>query len=491
MRGTLSVGRRLWWGIPLLIVVLWVLGALLPSFVDGLPEAPWVTWVTLPITRYARDVAAAVTVGCVAVGALLTPGRSHRVLRWASGWAVVWLAVLVVQFILTVSDVLAIGVGDALDPTTLWSVLTQVPIGQVALAQAVGVAFVAAFSWAVLGRFTAWLVMLVALAACAAPALLGHAELAGGHTAAQVSLALHIGAVSLWVGGLVATVALLLVEPARARALLPRFSVMALICVLVIAETGLLNATQHATSAAAFLRSDYGSLVIAKAVLLGWLVLLGWRQRSRVIPLLDDSESVTVGALARLASWEFLAMGAAIAISVTMSRVGPVGEPTARSYVSPVTMTLLALALPLLIGRVFRPSPEQGWVRFAQSYPELAAVVMAIVVVEVAGTGLFTNWFGADAGAVVGALALVAAGIPFAVSIQGDRARSGVIAAMVAWAIIIPVTVRLSARQFTASPDARVVVAALVLAEALLAVTLFAAERRSTHSESPSSLVEA
>ena len=81
MRGTLSVGRRLWWGIPLLIVVLWVLGALLPSFVDGLPEAPWVTWVTLPITRYARDVAAAVTVGCVAVGALLTPGRSHRVLR--------------------------------------------------------------------------------------------------------------------------------------------------------------------------------------------------------------------------------------------------------------------------------------------------------------------------------------------------------------------------------------------------------------------------
>ena len=284
---------------------------------------------------------------------------------------------------------------------------------------------------------------------------------------------------------------LLVAESARARVLLPRFSLLALVSVVVIAETGLLNATQHAATASTFLRSDYGSLVIAKAVLLGWLVLLGWQQRSRVIPTLGESGQITVKLLATLASWEFLLMGAAIAISVTMSRVGPTGEPTATSWVAPITLVLLSLALPLLLARVVRPSPDNAWVRTVQSAPEITAVVLAIVAIVVAGTGLLQRVVGDDWGAVLGALVLVLAGIPFAVALHGDRARTGVVAGMVAWVVIIGVTLRMGANHFGASPDLRVVAAALVLAEGLLWLALLLPQSRSLSPEITPNLVEA
>ena len=47
-------------------------------------------------------------------------------------------------------------------------------------------------------------------------------------------------------GGLAVVSALLLLEPQRVRDLLPRFSVLALVCVVVVAETGLLNASLRA-----------------------------------------------------------------------------------------------------------------------------------------------------------------------------------------------------------------------------------------------------
>ena len=72
------------------------------------------------------------------------------------------------------------------------------------------------------------------------------------HAAATASLAVHIAAVSVWVGGLAALVGLVLLDPQVARAAIGRFSLVALVCVIVVAESGLLNASLRVGSPSAF-----------------------------------------------------------------------------------------------------------------------------------------------------------------------------------------------------------------------------------------------
>ena len=161
--------------------------------------------------------------------------------------------------------------------------MTQVPAGQ-----ALAFQLVAACSAVILvavgtTSVSRWTAVALALAGAMAPALAGHSSLDGLHVEAAVSLCLHIAGVSVWVGGLAVVSALLLLEPERTSDLLPRFSVLALVCVVVVAESGLLNASLRAGTAEALAGSTYGSLVLAKAVLLAWLIRLGWLQRRRAV----------------------------------------------------------------------------------------------------------------------------------------------------------------------------------------------------------------
>ena len=472
MKPSLATSRWLWWGVPALFVMLWAVGALLPGAVEGLPEAPWTTWVSLPVVRFARDIAAAIALGCAVVGGLLVTGRSPRLLRWASGWAVVWLAVLLVELVLTVSDLLAVSAREAIEPTTLWSVLSQTTVGKVFIWQFVGAVLVAVLSWGVMSRPTAWVVAIVALGACVAPAWLGHGGLAGGHAAATISLALHMGAASLWVGGLVAVVAYLLQRPTAAASVLPRFSALALGCVIVVAESGLLNASLRLTSPADFLTTTYGALVLGKAVLLGWLVLFGWRQRTRVIPALDAAGSASVPVLARLAALEFAAMGVAFAAAITMSRLGPLPTPPLGHVLNPVVVVLAALALPQLVIRFHMPAPRRAWARLARDYPEVVAIVMCLAVVEVAGVGLVDSLLGRGLGSVVGVALLVAVGWAFAVGARGPRGRSGVVVAMVGWLGASLVVARFELARSAGGVDSHLTLAALALGEGLLLLTL-------------------
>jgi len=472
VKRSLATSRWLWWGVPALIVMLWAVGVLLPGAIEGLPEAPWATWVSLPVVRFARDVAAALTMGCAVVGGHLVTGRSPRVLRWASGWAVAWLAVLLVELVLTVSDLLAVTPLEAMEPTTLWSVLSQTTVGKVFIWQFGGAVLVAVLSWGVMSRPTAWVVVIVALGACVAPAWLGHGGLAGGHAAATISLALHLGAASLWVGGLVAVVSYLLQRPTAAASVLPRFSALALGCVIVVAESGLLNASLRLTSPADFLTTTYGALVLGKAVLLGWLVLFGWQQRTRVIPTLNSAGSASVATLARLAVLEFATMGVALAAAITMSRLGPLPTPALGHVLNPVVVVLVALALPQLVIRFHAPAPRRAWARFARDYPEIAALVMCLAVVEVAGVGVLDSIMGPGVGSVVGVVVLAFVGWIFAVGACGSHGRSAVVVAMVGWLVASVVVARFELARSTGGTDSRLTLAALALGEGLLVVAL-------------------
>jgi copper transport protein len=127
------------------------------------------------------------------------------------------------------------------------------------------------------------------------PALAGHASIESPVGVFLPSDVLHVLAASVWVGGIAF---LLLALPAATRrlhgpersrlllAVLSRFSPLALTAVLVIAATGVVQAYIDVRSLHALLHSTYGTLILVKTALLAALIVLGWINRSRVIPAL-------------------------------------------------------------------------------------------------------------------------------------------------------------------------------------------------------------
>jgi putative copper resistance protein D len=124
--------------------------------------------------------------------------------------------------------------------------------------------------------------LVAALLGTLTPAVTGHASSAPDHQLAVVTAALHVGAAALWVGGLGAVLALAAPRRTLLDAVLPRFSLLATGCVIVVAVTGLLNAQVRLESWAALLTTGYGQLVVAKAVALVLVAALGGLTRRRL-----------------------------------------------------------------------------------------------------------------------------------------------------------------------------------------------------------------
>ena len=427
-------------GIPVLLLVLASLDALRETGVVGLPVVPWQTLWGLPLDRWIRDIAATLALGCVVVGGLLAPRPDPRLLRGASLAALVWLAALLAQIPLTVSELLGRPWADSLDPVIVTSLLTQTQLGQLLVAQIAIVGLVAVLGWAVLGRVTGAVVLALAMTAAMLPALAGHSGLHAGHTAASVSLAIHLVAVGVWVGGLIAVCAYV-IAPGRpsidAVATLRRFSVLALVCVLLLAESGLLNASLRVDGVGTLITTPYGTLILAKSVVLCALVVLGWRQRRYAVPEAADATGHRL--LLRFAAFEVLLMGVAIGLAVALSRTAPPAGAIAGDRITTGSLTLLALALPLvLVWAGLRPSSDRpdgraAWLaRVTAAYPEPFAVIVVVAAFAapliVASAALPIGLATLLAGVV-----LVLAGWAFAVAATGPRGVPATVLAMVLW----------------------------------------------------------
>lgn len=413
--------RPLLLAIPAVLLLLAAAGAFAPDAVDDLAHVPaYVDWL-LPVSRVLRNLLGALVVGAVVVGSLLAKPQSRPVLNRAGFGAVAWALSVLLMSLLTLTEALGLPLREAISPVVLRSFYTQTALGQVFVVQMVAAVLVSLLAPAVLGRATAWIVTVIALVGFCAPAFVGHGGLDGGHVAATISLALHIAAVGIWVGGLVAVCQLAFCDTDTFWAVLPRFSVLALVCVLVVAETGLLNASLRVNSPGGFLSSWYGALVLAKAVLLAWLVLLGWRQRKA----LSGSARETV---LRLAGWELLVMAVAVAASVVLARVGPPAAVSVTDAVLPLSAALLALAVPGLV--------HMAWPRNVRVYPEIAAVILIVVLAMAVDVAVFAV---VPAGSIPAALALVGVGWLFVASLPDDPSgrRVGVGLLMVAWPVVV------------------------------------------------------
>jgi cytochrome c oxidase assembly factor CtaG/putative copper export protein len=110
-------------------------------------------------------------------------------------------------------------------------------------------------------------------------ALQGHSAGTAGHDAATTSLGLHLVFVAVWLGGLLTIVVIRgSLVAGRIGPVISRYSTLAIVCFLVVAASGVVNASLRLGDWAALL-TPYGILVLIKVAALGALGFFGLVQR--------------------------------------------------------------------------------------------------------------------------------------------------------------------------------------------------------------------
>lgn len=329
-------------GGAVLVAALLVGDAITGRALVGLPDAGPLTAWALPAVKLFVDAAGTVTVGLTVTAAFLVPASNtegrigptgYRMLRAATWWAAGWAVATVALLVLTLSDIL----GEPLATIDLGSVLSlafSVAQGQALVVQAVLAFAVALACRLVLSRTGTAVIAAVACLAVLPPALTGHAAGAGDHQLAVTSLAVHILAAALWVGGLAAL--LTLRKDSTLEAVARSYSRLALACFVAVAVSGIANAYVRLGTIDQLWSSRYGALVLGKAVALVTVGVIGAVHRQRTL----GSASL----FRRLATGELVVFAATFGLAVALSR-SPTPVPTDPLAPDPL-VDLLGFAAP-------------------------------------------------------------------------------------------------------------------------------------------------
>jgi copper transport protein len=173
------------------------------------------------------------------------------------------------------------------------------------------------------------------LAALFLPALAGHA---GQKSPRGLSLPLdvaHLGAVSIWLGGLIGLIVfwLSLERTARGAALgfvVPRFSIVAFCSVLLIIGSGTGQALLEIPTLASLWQTSYGQALLWKIGLLSAALLLAGVNFARTKPRLQALDPAAPTLLRRLVSGEIVLVAAALFAAAVLSSLAPPSSALAK-----------------------------------------------------------------------------------------------------------------------------------------------------------------
>ncbi|WP_052090462.1 copper resistance D family protein [Modestobacter caceresii] len=340
--------QRARWRVPtataavagLLAVLGWAIavgsGPTTPAAV-GLREAGLLVEWGGPVITLAARIAAVGTVGTLLFAAVLLPAgagqlapQARRAVSTASAWALAWALATSLGGLLTVSRLVGVA-PTALDGSSVRVFLLDTGAGRAVLLVTAITAGLAVAARPGTGRGGARLLLAGALAALVVPVVLsGHSSAAEDHLVAVTTLAVHVVAASLWVGGLGALLRYGRATPAAAG----RYSAVALWCFGATAVSGVLAAgvvLGGAGAVVAALGTGYGVLLLGKTLGLTVVGLLGWQHRRRTLPQLRAGQP---GAFRRLAVVETAVLLATVALAVALAASPPpvaagVGSATA------------------------------------------------------------------------------------------------------------------------------------------------------------------
>ncbi len=167
------------------------------------------------------------------------------------------------------------------------------------------------------------------------PALAGHAGQKSPRGLALPLDAAHLAAAGVWLGGLIGLVVFWLSvrRDARGAALafvVPRFSALALSCVLLLIGTGIGQALLELPTLASLWQTSYGQALLWKIGLLSAALLLAAVNLARTKPRLQAHDASAPLLLRRLVSGEILFVTAALFAAGVLASLPPPSSALAR-----------------------------------------------------------------------------------------------------------------------------------------------------------------
>ena len=265
--------------------------------------------------------------------------------------------------IVTLTTILDQSISDSLDPTVLRSFITQITLGQYLFFQLI-VALVVAISALRIKRIlTATIILLLSIIGLVAPVFQSHSTSSGSHGLAIGSLVIHVVALSLWVGGVIA---IALLDPEDRPIAVSRFSELALWSVIAVVASGTVNAWARLDFQGAW-NTAYAYVVIAKIALTLVLISIGYMHRTN-LALRDRIDWLGFG---RLLFAEAIIMVATVAMGAWLSSTEPPERPTVAEFDPAVAVS--GISTP--------PSPT--WSRVFFSY-EPDALMIGVLITAVA-----------------------------------------------------------------------------------------------------------
>lgn len=278
------------------------------------------TSLSLAAVRVLADCAAVVTLGLTVLPML--DGERHRgelitrATRPLAAASAIWLLAELARILAAAAQAAAIPV-ERLGVRTTGEFLTATAAGRAGglAAAAAAVVLVGAL---LLPRSASWNLTLTGIAAIGVVArqLTGHFS---EHPVSGLAVAIHTLAAALWCGALAALVLTVEHRGQWAR-ILPRFSQLSLVCVLVLLLGGTAGAAARLDSPAELYATGYGRVLTAKIAVTVALVVLGWRNRTMWLPAARSHRASAVVSRTRSrveASVMIVALALAAALAVT------------------------------------------------------------------------------------------------------------------------------------------------------------------------------
>ncbi len=299
-----------------------------------------------PIAKVILNFSMAVSVGSLILAAFALPEKSNllgKALDLAAGAAVVWALSGALNFLLTYLLISGSSIStDATFGESLWLFATSIELGRSLALNAAAAIAVSVLAISFRSLTATALLAALGLAALVPLALIGHAAGTANHSLAVNAIGVHLVAVVIWVGGLVALFTLRGNSAEEASTLTKRYSSLALLAFGLVTISGISSAIIRIDSFDKIF-SSYGLLVLLKAAALVLLGVLGAVYRTRLISKLAAS-APAVKNFFGLVLVEFAIMGTAMGLATAL---GKTPTPAGAEWVSDVTPAQLLTGEPL------------------------------------------------------------------------------------------------------------------------------------------------
>ena len=275
----------------------------------------------------------------------------------------IWFIGVVGSILFTLAQILDTPFSGALDLMTIRSFITQITLGQYLAFEALIalIVFVCTFQAKKILSLIALLIL--SIVGLIAPVFQSHAASGGSHSLVIGSLVIHVVALSLWVGGILAIAMLSASDRAIA---VPRFSQLALWSAIAVVISGVVNAWTRLNFESAW-NSSYAYIVIAKTVATIALVGLGYLHRKN----LEGKESINWVGFAKLLTIEAIIMLVTVALGAWLSNTSSPDRPGTQEF--DPGLSIVGIETP----------PNPTWSRIFLSY-EPDALMIGILVIMVA-----------------------------------------------------------------------------------------------------------